>query len=109
VYEGVIEALKVANPQDGVSMEVKHQLITNAIDVLTKSARNGGRSGFRKSAPPHSPPLRPSGQWHHLEPTTGRRHSPRPAVILLDRVNKFIDISIISYRRQIAVAAKMHG
>jgi hypothetical protein len=53
----------------------------------------------RPSAPPDS----------GIEPTTGRRHSPRPAVILLDRVNKFIDISIISYRRQIAVAAKMHG
>jgi len=39
VYEGVIEALKVADPEHGVSMEVKHQLIINAIDVLTESAQ----------------------------------------------------------------------
>ena len=39
MYEGVIEALKVANPQHGVSIEVKHRLITNAIDVLAESAR----------------------------------------------------------------------
>jgi outer membrane lipopolysaccharide assembly protein LptE/RlpB len=39
VYEGVIEALTVANLQHEVSMEVKHQLITNTIDVLTESAR----------------------------------------------------------------------
>lgn len=44
MYEGVIKALRVAN-YHGVGMEppslleVKHELITNAIDILTKSAR----------------------------------------------------------------------
>ena len=45
MYEGVIEALKVAN-----SMEVKHQLITNAIGVLTKSARNNTSLRLRHSS-----------------------------------------------------------
>ena len=49
MYEGVIEALKVANPQHEVSMEVKHQLITNAIDVLTKSAREDTSLRLRRS------------------------------------------------------------
>ena len=49
MYEGVIEALKFANPQHRVSMEVKHQLIINAIDVLTKSAREDTSLRLRRS------------------------------------------------------------
>ena len=49
MYEGVIEALKVTNLQHGVSMEVKHQLITNAIAVLTESARKDTSLQLRHS------------------------------------------------------------